>query len=51
MRTTTLSYAKPEVTALGEAVRLIEQRTLKSNTAIIESIGVPKLNPAYDLDE
>jgi hypothetical protein len=46
-----MNYTKPEVAVLGEAVRIISQRTLKSNTAIIEAIGVPRLNPSYDLDE
>jgi hypothetical protein len=46
-----MNYTKPKVAVLGEAVLIIEQRTIKSNTAIIEAIGVPRLNPAYDLDE
>jgi hypothetical protein len=46
-----MNYTKPEVAVLGEAVRIIEHRTIKSNTAIIEAIGVRRLNPAYDIDE
>ncbi len=46
-----MNYTKPEVAVLGEAIRVIENRVSKPSTAIIEAIGVPKMNPAYDFDE
>jgi hypothetical protein len=46
----TMTYTKPEVAVLGEAVRVIEQRTAKTPHVVLDGMQ-PKLNPAYDLDE
>jgi hypothetical protein len=46
-----MNYTKPEVTLLGEAVNVIEQRTSKTPQQVFEGINKPKLNAAYDLDE
>jgi hypothetical protein len=47
-----MTYTKPEVAVLGEAVRVIEQRTAKTPHVVFESL-LPHdwFNPAYDLDE
>jgi len=45
-----MTYTKPEVAVLGEAVRVIEQRTAKTPHVVLDGMQ-PKLNPAYDLDE
>ena len=46
-----MNYTKPEVAVLGQAVRVIEQRT-KGNTYVGDGQIVFKvLTPAYDLDE
>jgi hypothetical protein len=45
-----MTYTKPEVAVLGQAVRVIEQRTGKG--VITAYDGIPhKGNAAYDLDE
>lgn len=45
-----MNYNKPEVAVLGEAVRVIEQRTGKLPQQIVETLTT-KQNAAYDLDE
>lgn len=45
-----MNYNKPEVVVLGEAVRVIEQRTAKTPHQIVETLTT-KQNAAYDLDE
>ncbi|MGA9304259.1 MAG: hypothetical protein WBW31_02530 [Candidatus Sulfotelmatobacter sp.] len=47
-----MNYTKPEVAALGPAVRVIEERNAKKNQISTDTLfGVGTLNPAYDLDE
>jgi hypothetical protein len=47
-----MNYTKPEVAVLGEAVRVIEQRTQKGLIPSFDGVKQPqKTNPAYDLDE
>jgi hypothetical protein len=46
-----MNYTKPEIATLGEAVRVIEQRTAKTPQQVFEAINKPMLNAAYDLDE
>ena len=45
-----MNYTKPEVTLLGEAVRVIEVTHIKDGTGNLDS-PFPRKNPAYDLDE
>lgn len=46
-----MNYTKPEVTVLGEAVRVIEGTHTKHNGTIIDGPSVYWLIPTYDLDE
>ena len=47
-----MTYTKPEVAVLGQAVRVIEQRNGKGHTYVGDGQTIAKvLNPAYDLDE
>jgi hypothetical protein len=48
-----MNYTKPQVVALGPAVRVIEQTVPPSKTgSTSDGSNRPKiLNPAYDLDE
>jgi hypothetical protein len=47
-----MDYAKPKISVLGEAGRVIEQiPTIKGPVGVIEFANGPRLNPAYDLDE
>jgi hypothetical protein len=48
----TMTYTKPEVAVVGEAVRVIEQM-VKSVHGVPDGGRPPlnKLSPAYDLDE
>jgi len=47
-----MTYAKPEVVVLGEAVSVVEQHpTQKLQTIFVEQFGTRKIDPAYDLDE
>jgi hypothetical protein len=49
----TMTYTKPEVAVLGQAVRVVEQNVLqKGNFPLTEFIpDRPRVNPAHDLDE
>jgi hypothetical protein len=46
-----MTYTKPAVAVLGDAVRVIELRVAKPRSVVFDGIGHPKFNPAYDLDE
>ncbi len=48
-----MTYTKPEVAVLGQAVRVVEQNVLqKGNFPLTEFIpDRPRVNPAHDLDE
>jgi hypothetical protein len=48
---TIMTYTKPEVAVLGEAVRVIESTHLKGNYTLSDGVNMHKVNPAYDLDE
>jgi hypothetical protein len=47
-----MTYTKPEIAVLGDAVRVIEQM-VKGTMGIIESFPSPRtrLRPAYELDD
>lgn len=45
-----MTYTKPELTALGDAVDVIQQTGLKTGSSF-DGVGHPAiLNPDYDLD-
>jgi hypothetical protein len=46
-----IDYAKPEVVALGDAVRVFENRICKAPQGVLETPTRRNLAPAYDLDE
>ncbi|MGA9304260.1 MAG: hypothetical protein WBW31_02535 [Candidatus Sulfotelmatobacter sp.] len=46
-----IDYSRPEVAFLGEADRIIENRTSKVHRVILETPTLRNLAPAYDLDE
>jgi len=47
-----MSYTKPEIAVLGDAIRMIEPIHIKPWTVVIDVvITLPKLSVAYDLDE
>jgi len=43
-----MNYTKPEVAVLGEAVRVIEH--VGKGSGNVDN-GLPRITPAYDLDE
>src|SRR5467141_3330301 len=45
-----MNYTKPEVTVLGEAVRVIEVTHIKDGTGVFET-PFSRMNPDYALDE
>jgi hypothetical protein len=50
-RRTTMNYAKPEVSTIGDATTVIEMITGKPTTNPSEGPVNHRTNPAYDLDE
>ena len=46
-----MNYAKPEVTILGSAVRVIEQSGPPKSGSPQDAGGTQLTTPAYDLDE
>lgn len=44
-----MTYTKPEVAVLGQAISVMEQR-IKGHVGTIESVHW-RITPAYDLDE
>ena len=46
-----MNYTKPEVTALGQAVTVIESHLSQKTQSSVDGAIPPKANPAYDLDE
>jgi hypothetical protein len=48
-----MTYAKPEVTVLGDAIALIENTTIKGGKQVESASSHPSrgITPAYDLDD
>jgi len=46
-----MTYTKPEVAVLGEAIRVIEQINVKNGLTHDAVPMLAKINPAYDMDE
>jgi len=46
-----MTYTKPEINQLGDAVEMIELINGSKNTTAGEGVDANHLNPAYDLDE
>jgi hypothetical protein len=47
----TMTYAKPQIVVLGEAVRVIERTGLKPLPIFFDAYLLRISHPAYDLDE
>jgi hypothetical protein len=49
-----MNYTKPQVTVMGEAVRVIQSPIAKPGSfydGVVHGIPNPLVGPAYDLDE
>jgi hypothetical protein len=46
-----MTYTKPDIAVLGNAVAVIESSIIKTIPVVLESLGRLGPTPAYDLDE